>query len=314
MSELSWVTLITKTASFSASVLLIMGIGLAASEILLETGLLRRLEGIGKPLSRLAHLPDVCGVAVVAGILSPLAANTMLQSLREEKIITDRETFFASLLNGTIAPVKEAFTYQLPVILPALGIHVGLVYIGTLWLGAFVLFVFVAVCGRLALSSRVVANRPVAFSTAAPPSVRKAVHRWVKRFGRIAGIFFCVTFCVFLLMDLGILAKLEGMLSPLAAQLNLPPIVFPSVAAYVASPLVGISMMGSLVRSASVGHRDAIVALLFGSLFMLPVLYLRFYVPQWVAIFGVRLGVLRALTSASLIMATRLFVLFLFLW
>lgn len=313
MSSLSLTSLISRTFSFTAPVLFVMAIGLAASEILWEKGLLQRFGAIGKPLSRFARLPETCAVAVITSLVSPTAANTMLQSLRQNKILTDRQTYFASLLNGAVVPVKEVFTYQLPVVLPALGAQVGLVYIGTLWLGAFVLFLFVIVCGRFMLARSEIGDSAVPHAPSGPLSMQRILLRWLKRYGRIAAIFISVTLCVFVLMDLGILAPLERLLSPAFACLHLSPILLPSVAAYVISPLVGISMVGTLVRHASVDAHEAIVALLFGSVFMLPVLYLRFYLPQWVAIFGVRLGVLRALTSASLIMATRLVVLFFFL-
>ncbi|MGQ9669154.1 MAG: nucleoside recognition protein [Desulfosoma sp.] len=314
MSSLSLSGLISKTFFLTAPVLLIMAIGLAASEILWEMGLLRRLGTVGKPLSRFARLPETCAVAVITSLISPTAANTMLQSLRENKILTDRQTYLASLLNGAIVPVKEVFTYQLPVVLPALGAQVGLVYIGTLWLGALVLFLFVIVCGRLMLSRSDNGHAAVQPAPSGPMSLRRVLSRCVKRFGRIATIFLSVTLCVFVLMDLGILARLERLLSPAFAWLDLSPIVLPSIATYVISPLVGTSMLGTLVRNDLVDPREAIVALLFGSVFMLPLLYMRFYLPQWVAIFGLRLGVLRALTSATLIMATRLVVLVFFLW
>ncbi len=305
--------LLAKTLSFSWPVLLVMGGGLFVAELLAETGLLEVLGIIGRPLSRFAHLPDICGVAVAAGVVSPLAANAMLQDFRERGLLTDRETFFASILNGTIAPIKETFTYQLPVVLPALGMHVGMVYIGTLWLGSFVLLLFVMICGRVVVKPREVRDAPLSHPMQAERSFKKAALRWGKRFGRIGGTFLVVTTGVFILIDRGVMKSIEDVLVPLASSLHLPSVVFPSVVAYIASPLVGISMMGSLVHGGTVTDRDAIVALLFGSVFMLPLLYVRLYIPQWIAIFGVRLGMLRGLTSGGLVMATRIVVLCLFL-
>lgn len=310
------IVLLKKALDFTVPVLLIMGAGLLAAEILTETGALKKISRIGHPLSRFAHLPEACGVAVVTAMVSPLAANAMLQNMRENGVITDRETFFASLLTGAVAPVKETFTYHVPVILPALGLYAGAIYIGTLWLGTVALLLFVMIGGRIFLKSRRVewqnTGSLVAFNDAAS-SLRSAVLRFFKRFFRIGGTFFLVTIIVFVLMETGVMSKIESSIMPLAEKLRLPGVVLPAVASYIASPIVGISMMGSLLRDHAVTEHQVIVALLFGSIFMLPVLYLRFYLPQWISIFGLKLGMIRGLTSASLVMAVRIMVLFVFI-
>ncbi len=315
----NWVEIVTvaiKTISFASPILLIMFTGLFVSEILIELDWIRRLEKIGKPLTSLANLSQVCGVAFIAAIGSPTAANTMLQDLRENKVLTDKEVLLASLLNTTVVPVKETFTYHLPVILPALGLYVGIVYIGTLWLGTLVLLLFVIVCGKILLRDRNVdidAGGVSVEEVVFEKSIRNATKKSLKRFGRIGFTFLSVTFVVFILMNLGLIERIEEYVTPFAKLLNLPPIVFPPIAAYIASPLVGFSMVGSLIYSGVITKEEAIISLLFGSIFMLPVLYLRLYFPQWISIFGLRLGVLRGLISMILVMLTRIMILLIFL-
>jgi len=43
--------------------------------------LLSEIEAIGKLLTKLANLPEICGVALVTAIFSPTASNAMLQDL-----------------------------------------------------------------------------------------------------------------------------------------------------------------------------------------------------------------------------------------
>ena len=114
-------------------------------------------------------------------------------------------------------------------------------------------------------------------------------------------------------MDFGLLERIEELVIPFARLLNLPPSIFPPLAAYIASPIVGLSMIGSLLQSGAIYEREAIITLLFGSVFMLPILYLRFYFPQWISIFGFKVGVLRGLISLSLITLTRVAILAFFL-
>jgi len=305
-----------KAIAFALPTLLIIGAGLAVAELLVETGIISKISRIGRPLSRFARLPDACGFAVITAMVSFLAANAMLQNMRENKILTDRETFLASLLTGSVAPIKEIFTYHLPVILPALGLYAGTVYMGTLWLGSFALLVFVLIASRILLRNRperdsITLNfeAPIASSS----SRWFALKRFFKRFGRIGGTFFVVTVIVFLLMEIGVMAKIESHLEPFSRLFLIPAVALPAIAAYIASPIVGITMMGSIMRQQAITEHQAIIALLFGSIFMLPVLYLRFYFPQWISIFGLRLGIIRGLTSAALTMSVRMTVLALFM-
>ena len=299
------------TISFTLRVLPIVFFGMLASEVLLGFGLLKKLEKIGKPLTKLAKLPDVCGVAFVTAIGSPTASNAMLQDLREEGLLKDREVLLSSILNSTVVPLKETFTYHLPVILPMLGLYVGGVYVATLWLGTVVLLTFVIVCGRLTLDGRSVAVEMAI--DCKDFSFKLALRRTLKKFKRIGIIFVVVTFCTFTLMNVGLIDKTETILLPIAKVLNLPSIAIPAIATYIASPIVGFSMFGSLLQSGAICERDAIISLLLGSVFMLPILYIRFYFPQWISIFGLRLGLLRGLISLSLMIFTRAAVLLLFL-
>ncbi|MEJ5300266.1 MAG: hypothetical protein WHS38_04675 [Thermodesulforhabdaceae bacterium] len=308
--------ILKKAVNFAFPTILVIGVGLAVAEVLVETGIIMKISKIGRPLSRFAGLPDACGFAIITATVSFVAANSMLQDMRENKILTDRETFLASLLAGSIAPVKELFTYHLPVILPALGLYAGSVYMGTLWLGSVALLLFVMIAGRILLKNqhqRCDINLNFQNSTLPSHSRWSAVRRFFIRFGRIGGIFLTVTVTVFLLMELGVMARIEGFLMPLASYFSLPAAVLPAVAAYIASPLVGITMMGSILRQQIITDHQAIIALLFGSIFMLPVLYLRFYFPQWISIFGLRLGIIRGVTSAILTMCVRIAVLIVFM-
>ncbi|SFM53553.1 hypothetical protein [Thermodesulforhabdus norvegica] len=311
------VVVFRKALNFTIPVLLIIGSGLAVAEILEETGIIQRISPIGRPLSRFARLPEVCGIAVVTATVSFLAANAMLQNMRENRVLTDRETFFASLLTGAVAPIKVTFTYHLPVILPALGLYAGCIYVATLWLGSIALLLFVLVVGRILLKDRKVdldGFEEVRMIYREPQkSFKKALFRFLRRFARIGGTFFAVTVVVFFLVEAGLMLRIEHSIMPLAERLHLPGATLPAVAAYIASPIVGISMMGSLGRQHLVTDSQIITALLFGSIFMLPVLYLRFYLPQWISIFGIRLGTLRAVTSMVLVMAVRVAVLLAFM-
>jgi len=68
----------------------------------------------------------------------------MLQNFRENERLNETVVLLASILNSTVVPIRETFTYHLPVILPMLFTSEQFTY-QTLWLGTLVLLLFVVV-------------------------------------------------------------------------------------------------------------------------------------------------------------------------
>ncbi len=56
---------------------------------------------------------------------SAYAANIMLPQAKKESCLNDREVLLCSMMNATPAYFRELFTYQIPIVLPALGLVVG---------------------------------------------------------------------------------------------------------------------------------------------------------------------------------------------
>lgn len=220
-----------------------------------------------------------------------MAANAMLSGFHNRGEIDNKELVLSSLLNSAPVYIKEVFTYQLPVIMPALGWRIGLVYLLTFWLSGLAKLMVVIFVGRKILQSKEInlekdENKQIGFVKA----FRKAIIRQKKFFIRLSLIFVCVTFLVFFLMNTGVTEEKQGFLVPLTQHLDLPPLVIVPLAAYIASPLIGIASIGALVSNGGISEVQAITALLFGGMFMLPVLTLRSTLPRYSAIFGFKLG------------------------
>ena len=68
-------------------------------------------------------------------------------------------------------------------------------------------------------------------------------------------------------------------------------------------------MVGQLVKSGVVDEWNAFRGLIVGSIVMVPILYIRFYIPQWISIFGLRLGLARGLLGMALVLSVRVLLL-----
>ena len=301
-------------------VLIIMVLSLYGSQVLIELGVFEKLAFIGRPLARIARLPAQAGLTFVTSLGSVVAGNAMLARLQQEGKLDGGQTFLIALLNSTPVYIRESFTYQLPVMLPLLGIKVGGVYFAAFLAAGVVRVLFVILAGRLRY------RLPVALETGSEiseargrvrPRWREALlqgfTRQRKILLRVGIIFIVITFLIFLLMNSGLISKVVPYVKPLTDLFDLPPACVVPLGAYILSPLVGATSMGAMLRDGLLSDWEGIVACLLGSILMLPVFTLRVSFPRYAAIFGVGLGTKILATSTVLGMLTRALFLVFFL-
>ncbi len=319
-------TLLLKTLSDTwhivPRVLIIMFVSLYASQVLIEAGLFKRLEFIGRPLARLANLPHEAGITFLASFGSVLAGNTMLAKLHQERRIDDRQTLLSALLNTTPVYLKETFTYQIPVMIPLLGIKVGFLYFLTFIVSGIIKTLFVIVYGRMRLKGPGSERRSVDPNSANTGMTTRrkfgevfvlAFTRQRKIFLKISAIFILTTFTIFLLINNGVITGLVDYVRPLTDFFRLPPSCVLPVSTYMFSPLVGATSLGAMLKDGMLSDLQGITACVLGSLLMLPIFTLRYSFARYTSIFGFSLGSSILLVSTSLGMLSRGAFLFLFL-
>lgn len=303
-------------------VLVIMFISLYASQVLIEAGLFKKLEFMGRPLARLANLPHEAGITFLASFGSVLAGNTILAKLRQEKRIDNTQTLLSALLNTTPVYVKETFTYQIPVMIPLLGIKVGLLYFLTFIVSGIIKTFFVIVYGRIRLKAPESETRSVDPNSThfGMTTKRKfgqvfvlALTRQRKIFLKVSAIFVSTTFIIFLLINNGIITGLVDYVRPLTDFFRLPPSCVLPVGTYMFSPLVGATSLGAMLKDGILTDLQTITACVLGSLLMLPIFTLRSSFPKYTSIFGFSLGSTILLVSTGLGMLSRGAFLLLFL-
>lgn len=298
---------LSTTEAIAWRLLPVMFLSLFGIEMLMQRGLMQKLAPLGKPLARAARLPPACTVTFLASFGSLIAANTMLAQSYESREITGRELVLGSVFNTVPVHFKETLTYQLPVILPLLGLKMCLVYIATFWLAGLLKLAYVVLLGRKTLAPK--DGAASAYAEAGTPAERPrgffglAKSAWKARrkmFLKMAGLICGVTFLVQLLVAAGALAALERAIGPAADLFRLPPAVVGPVSVYILSPIVGVASMSSLLSDGMVSEYQAIVALLAGGFLMVPVSRLRSTLPRYVSILGFRHGT-RVLTITTLL-------------
>jgi hypothetical protein len=294
---------------------------LFGTELLVQLGAMKRLECLGRPLTRISRLPPVTTLTFITGIGSIVAANSMLAAYRNDGMIDDRELILSSLLNSIPVYLKELLTYHFPVIFPLLGPWVGTIYFMTFWLAGFIKLLFIILGGRLMLGKGNREDMDQASGTpeTAPEGTSKArsftmlmtdtLRSQIRLFTRIASYYTVVTLIVVLCMELGFFRWMDSLMGPMVYRFGLPASVIAPLSAYVVNPIVGLTSISTLLHNREITEYQAILALLIGGFLMLPMIYARSMLPKYVVIFGVKLGSLIVALSVGFTLLARVIML-----
>jgi len=113
-----------------ATVTALIAVGVTLANLAVAFGVVDRVRGLAEPLTARANLPAEAGVAVVTTAASPTAGYGMLATLRDAGTLDDRATLVAVTINTFFGFVQHIFTFYVPVLIPILGLEVGLLYVG----------------------------------------------------------------------------------------------------------------------------------------------------------------------------------------
>ncbi|WP_299265528.1 nucleoside recognition domain-containing protein [Halorientalis sp.] len=119
------IEVLTRVASIT--VFIALGVGLAS--VAVEFGAVEYVAGFARPLTRPANLPPEVGTAILATTASPTAGYGMLAEYREAGLLDDRATLVAVTMNTFFGFAQHIFTFYAPVLIPILGLEVGLMYV-----------------------------------------------------------------------------------------------------------------------------------------------------------------------------------------
>jgi hypothetical protein len=305
--------LLIRTLQFALPVLITIFLGLFFAGLLAEMGALNRISRVSRPLVSLAHLPEICASSFVVSLGSTVAANSMVARFKEDNSLENKEVFLCTMINSIPAYIREIFTYQIPIVVPALGLFAGGLYAMVFMVTALVKILVVIILGRTLFEPRSYGQMvPEAKkSVSLDRAVSKVLRSQRRIFLRIASVYLIMTYILFLLRERGLFESMSVL--PIAGIFGIPPESIVPLTTYVASPILGISMLGPMIKSGSVSEIQAMIVLMLGSMFMLPIFALRSMVPNYTALFGPRLGLSVVVVSTGISILVRLAFLLAFL-
>jgi len=269
--------------------------------MLQNSGLIRKIAWISGPLIRFGHLKEPMGVTFITSFGSPSAANAMIRSLYDRKVISRKEVFVGVLANAFPVMVMESRT-MLPVMVSLIG-KTGFLMFSILLILRLIQTILVLIAGRFLFDST---NGKMEQDEIRQDVFRgkELLHKSLKdtwpTIRRILMITAPVTILTFILLKAGLFDILAAKIQFLSNLLPIPVQGMGIVAAYFGHYVAGYTMAGSMLSGGMLTVKEIIITLLAAKVLSSIFFAIRHSTPYYIGIFGTGLGTRIMLASVLL--------------
>ncbi|WP_292459984.1 hypothetical protein [Methanothermococcus sp.] len=124
-------------------------VGLFIAEIFVELNIINKLSFIGAIFTKIANLPEECGLAITLAFIDPRAANVMLIDFYKNNQISKKELYIASLMDAFPAVLKH-WDSLVPTLFATMGI-LGIIYFIIMVLIGLIATLIFALLGKITI-------------------------------------------------------------------------------------------------------------------------------------------------------------------
>ena len=286
--------------------------GVAFANVLVAFGAIQYIAALSKPLTGPANLPDEVGGAILTTAASTTAGYGMLAEYRDSGLLDDRATLVAVTINTFFGFVQHIFTFYAPVLIPILGLKVGLLYVGTRAGISLAITITGVLAGAALLSSRNV--NPGAMSevdgaartdggddrTAREKLLDAGRGGLEKTWDILPRLAFVYTLVVLLTTYYDLESITGGAADPLAAATGLPAAAVPIIVIYAFDTTSGALAIAPFIADGIFTARTAVATMLIGGIVSFTVSTFKRSIPFQYGIWGAEFGTKVIIVNTSL--------------
>jgi hypothetical protein len=276
----------------------IIAIGIFVTGLAVNLGLMKRFDGLIRPLSAKSRISATSALSVITCAFSSTAAYSMLSEGLSSKRISEREVIATSLISSFPGILSHLFTFFVPVVIPILGFTTGMIYVCLRGLVALLKTCLGIVLARLWLSD--VSTMPIK-----SPSTQGHIHATTgdekhplndsaastyRMLKRIVPTMFATLFLVSVAMELGLFQSFSSILRPITDTLGLESEIALISATEIVNTYSGMVLAGSLLGEGMISTKGVLVALLLGNVISFSTRFVKHSLPLHVSLFGPKLG------------------------
>jgi hypothetical protein len=301
-----------------ASIAVFIGLGVALADLLVSFGLVERVTGLSRRLTGPANLPDEAGTAIVTTAASTTAGYGMLAEYRDEGRLDDRATLVAVTINTFFGFVQHIPTFYAPVLIPILGLRVGLAYVASRALVALAITLTGVAAGAFLLDPPTDAGERAPTAERAADSVEadggtepggpaaagagdegptttrerlgSAARTGAEKVRDVVPRLAVVYAAVVLLTRFYDPANLTALAGPLSEVTGLPGAAVPVIAVFAIDTTNGALVLAPLVDDGTFGVRAAVATMLIGGIVSFAVSTFKRSIPFQYGIWGAEFG------------------------
>jgi hypothetical protein len=277
----------------------VIAIGIFAANLAVNLGLMRKFDGLIKPLSTKAKISGTSALAVVTCTFSSTAGYSMLSEGLDNKRIYEKEVIATSLISYFPGILSHLFTFFIPVVIPILGVTTGITYVvlrGFVALLKTCLGIFLA---RLWLNdASTLSNYPqplipdstIAITADRKQALDKSVSVTYRMLKRIVPVMFITLFLVSVAMELGVFQSFSEILEPITTILGLESGIALISATEIVNTYSGMIIAGSFLDEGMISVNGVLIALMLGNVISFSTRFMKHSLPLHVSLFGPKLG------------------------
>jgi hypothetical protein len=294
--------------------------GVTFANLLVAFGVIDYIATLSKPLTGPANLPDEVGGAIITTAASTTAGYGMLAEYRDSGLLDDRATLVAVTINTFFGFVQHIFTFYAPVLIPILGLKVGLLYVGLRAGVALAITLTGVALGALLLSAKNVDPEAMAGESEATPDARadggesddgppetmqgklldasrSGVEKTWDILPRLVVVY---TLVVLLTTYYDLEALTGGAADPLAALTGLPAAAVPVIVVYAFDTTSGAVTIAPLIEDGIFTARTAVATMLLGGIVSFTVSTFKRSIPFQFGIWGTEFGTKVVIVNTTL--------------
>ena len=276
----------------------IIAIGIFATGLAVNLGLMRKFDRLVKPLSAKARISGTSALSVVTCTFSSTAGYSMLSEGLNNKRISEREVIAVSLITSFPGIFSHLFTFFIPVVIPILGFTTGVIYVclrGLVallktCLGIFLARLWLKDIDNQSTNSQSSVSNPVHTSIDKKHALNKSAASTYKMLKRITPIMFITLFLTSVTMELGIFQSFSKILDPFMNILGLESEIALISATQIVNTYSGMVLSGSLLDDGMISTKGVLIALLLGNVISFSTRFVKHSLPLHVSLFGPKLG------------------------
>ena len=298
--------------------------GVTFANLLVAFGIIDYIATLSKPLTGPANLPDEVGGAIITTAASTTAGYGMLAEYRDSGLLDDRATLVAVTINTFFGFVQHIFTFYAPVLIPILGLKVGLLYVGARAGVALAITITGVALGALLLSANNVDPEAMTggdgetppdaradggesdASEDGPPETtrgklldagRSGVEKTWEILPRLVVVY---TLVVLLTTYYDLEALTGGAADPLATLTGLPAAAVPVIVVYAFDTTSGAVTIAPLIEDGIFTARTAVATMLLGGIVSFTVSTFKRSIPFQFGIWGTEFGTKVVIVNTTL--------------